>query len=301
MKHTLELPGLRDDNPRDFLAALGLLRLIDLLWPNTQAQLFWSVEKGFPLILTIDPLAEDWGKQLLSELKNLAEHDESPCFHGDIIKTEIDHFRGAAEKARQFTQSQHSLAFLPQWLYACYAGQLSDESDGKTEPSAFSFANGQGGKNLLRDVRELIQTIDCINFEKSLLGIETPTAAKSMRWNPKEYRPAAYRAHNPGTKLKGDETLDYPAFNLLAFFGLTFYPSVPTSKGSKTLGFKGKRGPDEFYWPIWETPLDANSLISLLCLPVEKFCREMGVFHVWSSRRFSADKSLYFAPASTIF
>lgn len=300
MNHTLELPGLREDNPRDFLAALGLLRLIDLLWPNSQAKLSWNEENGFPAIHTPIALAEDWGNQLLSQLKNLTEHDESPCFHGDVIKTETRQLRGAVEKARQFTQSLHPFALLPQWLYACYAGQLPDENDGKAEPTAFSFANGQGGKNLLRDVKELIQSIDAINFEKSLLGVVDPIAAKSMRWNPKEYRPAAYRAHNPGTKLKGDETLDFPAFNILAFFGLTFYPSVPTAKNSKTLGFSGKRGPEAFYWPIWETPLEADSLLTLLCLPVETFCREMGVSHVWSSRRFSADKSLYFAPASII-
>jgi hypothetical protein len=300
MNRTLELPGLREDNPRDFLTALGLLRLIDLLWPDSQAKLSWNKKNGFPEIHTTVALTEDWGNQLLFELKKLAEHDESPCFHGDVIKTETEHYRSAVEKAHQFTQSLQPFALLPQLLYACYAGQLPDENDGKTEPTAFSFANGQGGKNLLRDVKELILSIDPINFENSLLDREDPIPAKSMRWNPKEYRPAAYRAHNPGTKLKGDETLDFPAFNILAFFGLTFYPSVPTSKGSKTLGFSGKRGPEAFYWPIWETPLEADSLLTLLCLPVETFSRQMGVSHVWSSRRFSADKSLYFAPAIMI-
>jgi len=292
----LPLSGLKEDNPRDFLAALGLFRLIDLLWPELDARLFWDQDKGSPCMETTDVLPKDWGCSILSELKDLSEPADSPLFHGTVIKTEIENYREAVFNARKFAESDHALSRLPQLLYASYASQLADENDGKTEPTAFSFANGQGGKNLLRDVRELIQAVQPEDFQASVQGVGQAASAKSMRWSPREFRPAAYRPHDPGTKLKGDDTLDFPSFNLLAFFGLSFFPSVPTSRGSRTLGFEGKYRPEYFRWPIWTTPLGTDSLQTLVCLPLTYLKNEVGVVRVWQSRRFSADKSLYFAP-----
>lgn len=294
--YKLLLAGLREDNPRDFLAALGLFRLIDLLWPECQAHLFWDQDRGCPCMEASDVLPNDWCCSILSELKNLSEPADSPLFHGAVIKTEICEYREAVSKARKFAETGQALARLPQLLYASYASQLADENDGKTEPTAFSFANGQGGKNLLRDARELILAIKPEDLHASILGKGEAVAAKSMRWSPREYRPAAYRSHDPGTKLKGDDTLDLPAFNLLAFIGLSFFPSVATLRGSRTLGFEGEYRPEYFRWPVWKTPLGADSLQTLVCLPLAFLQSEVGVVRVWQSRRFSADKSLYFAP-----
>jgi|GEM_PF-1992540 len=292
----LPLSGLRENNPRDFLAALGLFRLVDLLWPDLNPRLSWDLDEGSPRMETSSALSKDWSHSISSELKGLSEPADSPLFHGGVIKTEIGPYRQAVSKALEFGESGHALSRLPHLLYASYACQLADENDGRTEPTAFSFANGQGGKNLLRDIRELIQAILPEDLHASLQGSGQAVSAKSMRWNPREFRPAAYRPHDPGTKLKGDDTLDFPSFNLLAFFGLTFFPSVPTALGSRTLGFEGKYRPECFRWPVWETPLEADSVQTLVCLPLAYLRSEVGVARVWQSRRFSADKSLYFAP-----
>lgn len=294
--YKIALTGLMEDNPRDFLATLGLFRLIDLLWPKCRASLFWDQDKGSSCMETSDALPNDWCRSILSELKEIAEPADSPLFHSAVIKSEIGDYREAVFKAQKFAASGHALGQIPQLLYASYASQLADENDGKTEPTAFSFANGQGGKNLLRDARELIMAIKPEDFQASILGKGEAVTAKSMRWNPREYRPAAYRSHDPGTKLKGDETLDLPSFNLLAFFGLSFFPSVASARGARTLGFEGEYRPEYFRWPVWKTPLGADALQTLVCLPLTYLQSEIGVIRVWQSRRFSADKSLYFAP-----
>jgi hypothetical protein len=108
---------------------------------------------------TSDALPNDWCRSILSELKEIAEPADSPLFHGAVIKSEIGDYREAVFKAQKFAASGHALGQIPQLLYASYASQLADDNDGKTEPTAFSFANGQGGKNLLRDARELIMAI----------------------------------------------------------------------------------------------------------------------------------------------
>ena len=294
--YELPLPGLREDNPRDFLATLGLLRLVDLMWPSCQPKLVWDGEEHLPTLCGNKQLPDDWPGDLLSALKELMQAPTNSLMHGDIIKAEYQVFRDAVNRAVAFSTSGHRLAKLPVILYSCYSSQL--ESDGGVvEPSGFSFGNGQSGKKLLLDVGQLIDEMTPSNLIETLLGKASPVVAKSLRWNPVEFRPAAYRNHDPGSKQKGDETKDHPALNVLAFFGLTFYPTVPTASGGKTAGLLRKNGEDWFLWPIWSDGLSADEIASLVCAEPVQWIPSRGTATVWRSKRFSSDKSLYFAPA----
>jgi len=294
--YELPLPGLREDNPRDFLAALGLLRLVDLLWPSRQSRLLWAGSEHVPSLCGNEPLTDYWPSELLSALKELTQAPINPLMHGEIIKTEYQVFRDAVNRAVAFSESVHRLAKLPIMLYSCYSSQI--ESDGgMIEPSGFSFGNGQSGKKLLLDVGQLIDGMTPSELIETLLGKASPLAAKSLRWNPAEFRPAAYRNHDPGSKQKGDETKDHPALNVLAFFGLTFYPTVPTASGGRSAGLLRQNREDWFLWPIWNDELSADEIASLVCSEPEKWVSSRGIAAIWKSKRFSSDKSLYFAPA----
>ena len=124
-----------------------------------------------------------------------------------------------------------------------------------------------------------------------------PVAAKSLRWNPVEFRPAAYRRHDPGSKQKGDETKDHPALNVLAFFGMSFYPTVQAASGSETAGLHRLMREDYFIWPIWNSALRADEIAALVCANPRQWVPAAGAKTVWRSKRISSDKSLYFAPA----
>jgi hypothetical protein len=56
--HELALPGLREDNPRDFLAALGLVRIVDLLWPGSEPKLSWARDSGMPHLFLVDTVIQ---------------------------------------------------------------------------------------------------------------------------------------------------------------------------------------------------------------------------------------------------
>ncbi|MCB1203719.1 MAG: hypothetical protein KDN18_05635 [Verrucomicrobiae bacterium] len=294
--YELPLRGLREDNPRDFLAALGLLRIFDLLWPDLDAKLFWAGNPCAPVLSTLHPPCGDWNRVLVEKVQQFADHPTKPMAHGDIIKTSHSQYREAVENACHFKESEHPLAGLPLLLYACYSSQLGEDG-GDVEPTGFSFANGQSGKKLLLDVVQLIHSIDAETLLQTLEGEAIPVAAKSLRWNPSEFRPAAYRSHDPGSKLKGDETKDHPALNVLAFFGLTFFPTSPTRFGGKTSGMHDERPNRYFQWPIWATPLCVDEIATLICASSTHLNTAYGIDRVWRSRRFSSDKSLYFAPA----
>ena len=199
-------------------------------------------------------------------------------------------------------------------LYAAYASQTHDLEEGKTSTSAFSFSNGQGGKELLRDISEMIaRELSPDGLIRDLMG--DPSArrdAKSFRWHPAEFRSAAYRAADPGAGVKGDSMLDYPSANILAFFGLSFYPVVDRVHTRETSGISEHRigGVREgsFSWPVWEMNLRPDSLTSLLHMPQlhasngqSAAFRYSGCSRAWRSRRFSSNDNLHFSPAIRIF
>jgi len=293
----LELPGLREDNPRDFLATLGLLRLVDLLWPEAKVELGWNMEQGVPCIQSAASLPTDWMGEIVTQLKDLAERPNSPMFHGDVIKADLDRYRDAVTQAVDFGAEDHPLAELPRLLYSAYASQLPSES-GDLMVSGFSFGNGQGGKKLLLDVKQLLGGIDADDLEAALAGTAKPRQAKTLRWNPAEFRPAAYRSHDPGAKHKGDEVRDVPCLNVLAFIGLTFFPTVPTSRGGATLGLFRSDSQTYFRWPIWAEGLTAQEVQTLMVVEPRE---GTGSGRRFRSRRFSSDKSLYLAPSEREF
>ena len=125
--HELPLPGLREDNPRDFLAALGLLRLVDLMWPSCQANLAWLGREHMATLHCYEMLPEDWPEELLNALKELIQVPGSPLMHGEIIKSEYKVFRDAVERAIAFALTEQPLAGLPLILYSCYSSQIESE------------------------------------------------------------------------------------------------------------------------------------------------------------------------------
>ena len=300
----LPLPGLREDNPRDFLAALGMLRLIDLQWPDLGAMLAWDVSYGHPVLWTIQPLPDDWSAQITSGLHALVRDSvktpKGPLFHGAVIKTTPEQFRGAVKASLMVAEHPdgNPLAALAPLLYAAYAPQTEDK--GEMEFTWFSFGNGQSGKNLLLDAAQLTAGLEPDEIRLSLLGQARPKSAKALRWNPAEFRAAAYRSHDPGKGIKGDDTLDFPAFNVLAFFGLTFFPCLPTQRRGLSAGMHSLERETFFQWPVWSSPLDPCVISTLLLLSPDARHPARGVERCWQSRRFSSDKSLYFSSASLL-
>ncbi len=294
---TIELPGLREDMARDFLAAIGLLRLLDLRWPKHEAKLTWHPTDGYPTIKCALPLPQDWCALLVEGVRTLEAHEQSPLFHGEIIKAESGEFRKAVIKSIRFAEDQHPLAALPELIFASYSGQMPDPETGMIEPTMLSFANGQSGKSLLRDVRQLIRSWDAAEILSILSGTVEPTIGKSFRWAPHEYRPAAHRAHDPGSKISGDETLDFPSLNILAFFGLSCVPTVSILGDCETAAFHRDNSGWFFRWPAWNHPLSISEVVSLICSQDNLLTKIPGVFRIWKSRRLVAEKSVYFAPA----
>jgi hypothetical protein len=311
--HPLILTALREDNPRDFLAALGLLRLLDLLWPQSIVSLAWN-SAGHPVLHVNLAVPDDWIGILSRELQAVNSLEQHPFVHNKIIKVAHAEFRVAIGRALEFRNSETSFAALPSALYAAYGSQVHDTDEGKTSPSAFSFSNAQCGKELLRDIREMIAReftptaiFECLKDDP--IGRRD---AKSFRWHPGECRAAAYRAHDPGGNVKGDVCMDFPCANILAFFGLTFFPVVDATKREATLGIsRTSRLGDCFTWPVWDSHLSNDAVFSILHHPFVHMDRpdgagaaSLGITGAYRCVRMKVGKaptiSLYFSPATRI-
>ena len=308
------MAGLCEDNPRDFLAALGVLRLVDMLWSTHQPTLCWN-EDGHPLLKACLALPEEWTELMTAALQSLNNQTPHPFVHHKVIKTELETLRCRFVGALEFGEASTDLAKLPAVLYAAYGSQVHDMEKGVANPTAFSFSNGQGGKELLRDIAEMIdEELTPANLVHDLTTCGSGKRdAKSFRWNPAELRTAAYRAHDPGSGVKGDVTLDYPSANILAFFGLTYYPVVDTTQREYTLGISRRRRlGDCFTWPIWEHYLSSDVISSILHHPFVHTDppnrlgnRSLGISRAYRSVRMKVGKpptiSLYFATAEALF
>ena len=310
----LVLTALREDNPRDFLAALGLLDLIDRLYPSHEVTMLWH-PSGHPSLSCKIPLPENWLYKMACQISELNQTKPHPFIHHKIIKVSHPEFRKVLGRAINFSSNSDDYRTLPSSLYAAYGSQIHDLEQAETTPTAFSFSNAQSGKELLRDVGELITMY--FNLKELTEFLTNNPAgrkdAKSFRWHPSELRSAAYRAHDPGGKISGDVVLDYPCANIFAFFGLTFYPVIDTPLRELTLGItRFNVLGDCFTWPIWTNNLSRDVITSLLHHQLihavnlkNTDLSSAGISGVFRCVRKKVGKaptiSLYFSPAEKIF
>lgn len=288
----LELPGLREDNPRDFLAALGLIRLIDILWPSTKANLSWSSQKGIPSITSEHPLHHDFTQQIWNLLREIKIQDHSPLEPVPVEAVSPADFR---KKVEQAIKRDTKIEVL---LLAAMASQT--EMEKASRRSDFIIESGQ--RRVIKGVCDMLAEEF---FGPSLLdeieGRAIPVkVSNSSRWNPAEFRSAAYTTTDPAKT----DFLDHPGLNVIAFIGLTFYPVVDSSKNKSTPGFTRTPGNNQFSWPIWSEPLAPDEITSLLHHPEVHFgelnhllLSAIGIDRIWRTRKFGDANNKYFSTA----
>jgi hypothetical protein len=295
MNNTLELPGLRDDNPRDFLAALGLLRLIDTQWPETRIKLAWNSQKGTPSITSAHPLNADFPQQLWNLLRDIKSLDHSPL---EPVPVEAV---SPADHRKKIEQAIERKSKIEVMILAAMASQI--EMDKASRRSDFIIESGQ--RRVMKGVCDMLADE---SFGPSLLeeivGRAKPVkVSNSSRWNPEEFRAAAYTTTDPAKT----DFLDHPGLNVIAFIGLTFYPVVDSSKNKSTPGFTRTPGNNHFSWPIWSEPLTPDEITSLLHhreVHVGELnhllLSQVGIDRVWRTRKFGDANNKYFSTAMPV-
>jgi len=217
---------------------------------------------------------------------------------GEVQPFKLGKIEGIAPaKFRHLLEATADETMMNQFLVSL-SSQLEKENVGRR--SELIVESGQkcvlrGIEDLLANEREPIDLVGDLDGQSSLREV-----SNTSRWHPAEYQPAAYAAADP----KENKFRDRVSLNILALFGLRFFPPIDTQKGRRTPGLRRVKGGKEFSWPIWTTPLNADEIQSLVLHPA---CHEqvppkasltaMGLRQVWRSTRFTRDQNDYFSTA----
>lgn len=316
-------PALDGSNPLGFLAALGVLRVLETARrPDASAPrlswhfdghwqpVFWGAESLEAIVATViedkdvwsdDPalrLAYDTQGRLVdprdspSCVRDLKPPPESMRAYLDMV---IEEAIGADVAARQ--RRRRSLA-----LVAAYGSDVVQDNNGRTKPTALHFT---AGRQLFLDaIAKLQAEVTHDHIREALLGPWTGSSTlPSMSWDSTVSRNYALRAGDPSKEKRGSN----PGADWLAFVGLSLTRSVPRGRRLNTTGVVGGWKDGVFTWPLWTAPLPPSvvgimvSLHALGSMPPRER-RVRGVDSVYSCGITRSDPGGYggFAPSAPV-
>ena len=277
--------GLDGSTPLGFMAALGVLRVLDDRARAEQSpapRLSWG--EGFPYAPTLHG-PESMEALIAAIAEDLASWTTEPAFEFSYDKKSGGAARGGAGKVvRDLKAAPIKMrTFLDDVAVraaagdgrsarhaAAYASELVTDNNGRTKPTAFHFAAGQ--QSFLGAVVEIQQAVANnteADLREALVGPWTRLrAVKSLGWDQMgafSARMYALRATNPSK----DPRPGIPGAEWLAFVGMSFFPVVVKR------GFAGKNRlyttcvqggwkDSVFTWPLWSPPATADTIGGLL-------------------------------------
>jgi hypothetical protein len=286
---TVMLTGLDGSNPLAFLAAIAVLNVLD---GHLSIKMSWSMKDGIwhPRLhdTTEDTLVALLEDSLVTELTvpwNLSKKlpFDATVFR-DAMTTSI---QGPGALDRTITDT-----------FAAFGSEVYLDEKGQFQDTAFRMVRSgdSAGQGMPDYACKIAKQCEVKDIEAALFGPWTyASSLSSFRWDPSENREYALQAINPSK----DASPTPIGVNRLAIEALILYPTMPGARGLETVGFaKAIRGKDaEFRWPIWDVPLEIDTIRSLLTCPgvfgkenSKDQLREMGVAAVFCSRQIKPNQ-----------
>lgn len=174
----------------------------------------------------------------------------------------------------------------------------------RMEASPFCFVTGSGHQYFLDTARQLTEQVTAERIERALAqDVPASDEKLSLRWDPAEDRRYALMWSDP--TASGNKSLTNWATNLLAYQGLQLLPSVPTTKGLRSVGWSTVDKISCWTWPIWNVPLTCDVVRTTLCQSFERSRKHgNGVAAVYRTNRLQVGNpplfKINFSPAERI-
>lgn len=312
-RSTIDLPGLDGSNPLAFLAALGTLRLLDA--PDRPVRLAWHrAHGGWTARLSMDDELED------AELaQSLADHLRRSADHPALARW--DDLSVTPEEFRDFVQeaADHATSSDRGWAdfaaaFGCEATFHTAGSKTTIRDTALRTMSGAGHQHFLKTMRHLLQMVTTEQVHKTLFSpwlYDDPLEKSTLRWDPNDDVRYALRWRNPSGDPERKKRGSMVGANALAIHGLPFFPTAPAGARLATTGFSRFGRDVAWTWPIWEPPVHAAVVRSLLAsaelqarAPLESELRDhlarRGVVEIYRSRRITTGKYRNFTPAEPV-
>lgn len=296
------LPGIDGSNPLGFLAAIGLLQMLD--GPSTcpAVRMAWTSTRG-----SWSPCVTGAG----ATLDELVEHLTKRAAPGDVwsldqrLPFEARRLRAAACDALA-KASRHNRTDVD--LLAGLGVECISSDKGMFEDTAFRMLRSadSGGNGMLAYARTILDETTPDQLHSTLAERwKYADEGSALRWDPLEDRNYAHQWRNPST----EKTLSVRGANRLGLEALAALPTVPVGAHVATVAFGRPDGRNEaLTWPVWGPliPLGiVKSLLTLAALQEETPNRELlaarGIVAVYRSDRYRPSKYYSnFTPAQCI-
>lgn len=146
-------------------------------------------------------------------------------------------------------------------LLAAFGSDACVDENRRIVATPFCLIKGSGHQFFLETANELMGKATDAGIRAALFEPWTYADEKlSMRWDPTEDRRYALMDSDPSASASRTVWMA----NLLGYRALELFPCAPSTRGLATTGW-ARIGEDQtFTWPIWEPPVDAETIRSLL-------------------------------------
>lgn len=310
----LLLTGLDASNPLGFIAALGVLRLLtDEVPPGQESpyRLSWHDDGRWLAQLHGYDNAEMLIKRLYAHLTSWVDERALTLAYGEdgeLVSPQAPNavfdLKPRPSAFRIFCNQVANEAAPGRMrsarLVAAYGSELVTDNNGNLKPTALHFTAGQ--QRFLDMVRQLHAQLTIDDFREALFGPwRNESKLPSLSWNASAPRTYAYRATNPSGEKRGS----VPAADWLAFCALGFFP-VSADKGRlTTAAICGGWKNSVMTWPVWEVPISAQAVRSLLVLSLSSISKSglsaAGITGIYRASILRSDQGGYgsFTPAGT--
>lgn len=239
------MPDLDPANLRDWMAAVGLLRLVS---ETTDAgRVVWRREPGGGR-LQVQEVPDDLAERCARWIE---AHRDAWAFAG-LKNVDFD-----GDTWREHALEADGIA-AALWC-AVASDAIQHRSGTKLQASALEYGHGGGHQHWLASLREFVdQAVTAGDLARVLSGGRDDRMKGSIcRWDYECERNHAYRAKAPTSdKMTQDQTI-----NALAAIGLASCPSAPTRRGLATPLIEGR----VIQWPLWTDPVRIADLEAALC------------------------------------
>jgi hypothetical protein len=310
--HEHRLDGPDGENPLGFLAALGLLRVLDdhaVVNQGVRPSLAWAdagawrpvIRSALDMPGIIQAVLDDASAQAADPVLSLAYNDDGVRVPPDTSKASRDlkpsPAVGRAVLTEAASQSRRS-ADLAAGLFT----DLVVDNKGNTKPTALHFTAGQ--QQFLAMLEELRLGLSQERMQEALNGPWMATdKLPSLSWDSSATRYYALRASNPSDDKRGSVA----AANWLASIGLSFLPVLAVRGAVATTCVRGGWKDSTMTWPLWSAPAGVRVLRGLLATDWSQTDRTqrraLGGVRVVQSDITRSDQGGYgsFSPARTLF
>lgn len=264
--HSLDLTGLAGDTPIGFMAALGLLHLSERLTLPQPLRLGWNGERGWTAqIWTDEPVTLE---ALIAALQALTP---------TLAQAPLLALKDARMPPQDYRRVYAGSDTATRRMLAAYGSPavLTNKGDAIRTTAHYMISGQQTFSTTLR--REALErhllprrkgdtAVITARWRETLLGPwRQGDDLHMLGWDQQGNRQYAYEATDPsGATMNG-----MAAALVLAYHALPFFPTWVTAAGKlRTVGYYPDKNIEMFTWPLWETPLTADAVRTLVALPI---------------------------------